>query len=171
LIEIARRVPDVEFVVCGGASEHRSPSGYSEAIIHGFRQVPNIRYLGHVAPAQAIAVIANASALLSTSDGEGFPSVFLEAWANGTPVVSLMIDPDGAIVRHQLGYVSGTTANAASHLASLIGSADLRQAIADRCREYVVSAHSSAAAAAAVERALSCTRAPVLQPSGNFGQP
>jgi glycosyltransferase involved in cell wall biosynthesis len=170
LLEIARRLPHVDFVVCGGGSDHRTPPGYSDRIVDEFRRVPNIRYLGHIAPAAAIDVIANASILLSTSDGEGFPSVFLEAWANGTPVVSLTIDPDGAIATHRLGLVSGNVAAATPHLAALVRSSDRRQLIADRCREYVARVHSAAAAAAAVERALSDSAAPMLQPFSNVGE-
>ena len=78
-----------------------SPAGYSQSMAERLRQVPNVRYLGHVSPARAIEVIAGASLLLSTSEGEGFPSVFLEAWASGTPVVSLKIDPDDAIANSE----------------------------------------------------------------------
>ena len=104
LIEIARRLPSVDFVVCGAPSSHRSPPGYGERIIDDFKAIPNLRYLGHVPPDRAIEIIGDAALLLSTSDGEGFPSVFLEAWANGTPVVSLSIDPDRLIARKRLGY-------------------------------------------------------------------
>ena len=107
LIEIAEQSPGVEFVVCGGPSGHRSPPEYSETIIQRLQKVPNIRYLGHVAPARAIEVIGSAALLLSTSDAEGFPSVFVEAWAHGTPVVTLKIDPDQVIAQNGLGAVSG----------------------------------------------------------------
>ena len=165
LIEIARRAPSVEFVVCGGASDHRSPPGYSENIITRFAQVPNIRYLGHVAPARAIEVTANASLLLSTSEGEGFPSVFLEAWANGTPVVSLQIDPDRLIAGRGLGIMSNGVEGAAEDITSLVGSVEKRQEMALRSRDYVRQSHSGSAAVAVVERALNGGPEPVLQPT------
>jgi glycosyltransferase involved in cell wall biosynthesis len=155
LIDIAERSPGVEFVVCGGPSSgHRSPPGYSEAIIERFGRVANIRYMGHVAPDQAIKVISGASLLLSTSDAEGFPSVFVEAWASGTPVVTLRIDPDGVIARQRLGAACHGVAAAADTIGHLITSVGERQEMAARCREHVIRRHSADSAVAVVQEAL-----------------
>jgi glycosyltransferase involved in cell wall biosynthesis len=154
LIDIAQQSPGVEFVVCGGASGHRSPPGYSEAIIRRFGSVPNIRYMGHVAPDQAIKIISDASLLLSTSDAEGFPSVFVEAWASGTPVVTLRIDPDGVIAGQRLGAACHGVAAAADTIGRLITSVDERQEMAARCREHVIRRHSAVSAVAVVQEAL-----------------
>ena len=105
LIEVARRLPHVRFVVCGGPTPFLSPPGYGEQMVSALQAQSNIEYLGKVAPAKSIEIIANASLLLSTSDEEGFPSTFLEAWASGTPVISLKLDPDALIQKHQLGAV------------------------------------------------------------------
>jgi glycosyltransferase involved in cell wall biosynthesis len=169
LIEIARRLPSVDFVVCGAPSSHRSPPGYGERIVDDFKTLPNIRYLGQVPPDRAIEIIGAAALLLSTSDGEGFPSVFLEAWANGTPVVSLSIDPDRLIARKKLGVVSGEPEAAAEDIAALMESPAARQAMAERGREYVGQFHTGAAAVAVVERALTTDHAPVLQAFQSVG--
>jgi glycosyltransferase involved in cell wall biosynthesis len=154
LIEIARRLPSIEFVVCGGVSAHRSPPGYGDMMRKTLETVPNIRYLGHVAPDRAIDVIARSALLLSTSEREGFPSVFLEAWAHGTPVVSLGVDPDGCIATRRLGVVSNGVGAAADDITALVASADRRQEAALRCRAHVAAAHSADAAVAIVKRAL-----------------
>jgi glycosyltransferase involved in cell wall biosynthesis len=154
LIDIAEQSPGVEFVVCGGPSAHRSPPGYSEAMIERFGRVPNIRYMGHVAPDQAIKIISGASLLLSTSDAEGFPSVFVEAWASGTPVVTLRIDPDGVIAGLRLGAACPGVAPAVETIGRLMRSVDERQEMAERCREHVIRRHSAASAVAVVQAAL-----------------
>jgi glycosyltransferase involved in cell wall biosynthesis len=171
LIEVARRCPSTRFVVCGGTSDHRSPSGYSQSMAERLRQVPNVSYLGHVPPARAIEVIAGASLLLSTSEGEGFPSVFLEAWASGTPVVSLKIDPDGAIADKGLGVISAGTEGAAGDIGTLMASSEKRQQMALRTRRYVSTFHSEAAAVASVERALSGGVPSALQTSPDLARP
>jgi len=50
LIEIARKSPDLRYVVCGGVSTHRTPPGYGEQMAAELRALPNVEYLGHVAP-------------------------------------------------------------------------------------------------------------------------
>lgn len=169
LLEVARGVPSVRFVVCGGASSHRSPSGYSEAIINRFRELPNIHYLGHIPPAHAIDIIGNASLLLSTSEREGFPSVFVEAWASGTPVVSLTVDPDLVIGGRGLGRRPGSVEQAAEDILDLVGSSQKRQEIALRCRDHVTQCHSAAVAVKVVERALNGRPAPSQPPLHSLG--
>ena len=142
LIEIARKIPSVQFVVCGGLTSHRSSMEYGQKIVDGLRALPNVEFLGKVDPKKAQQVIAEAAVFLSTSDEEGFPNTFLEAWGSGTPVVSLKIDPDGIIHQKGLGRVSGTIEQASRDIDALIADPKLRNDIASRAKEYVAQRHS-----------------------------
>jgi glycosyltransferase involved in cell wall biosynthesis len=142
LIEIARRLPEIRFVVCGGVTRHRSPAGYSEQMVSAIQSVPNIEYLGHVEPEKSLQIIRNAAVFLSTSDSEGFPSTFLEAWASGTPVVSVTVDPDQLLKNKGLGLVSGSVQQAVADISNLIDRSDLREEIGLRARDYVTSRHA-----------------------------
>jgi glycosyltransferase involved in cell wall biosynthesis len=154
LIEIARRLPGVRFIVCGGPSTYMTPAGYSEQAIEEFTSIPNIEYRGQVSPAEAVRITGESSILLSTSQEEGFPQTFLEAWAYGTPVVTLGIDPDSVITRHGLGEVCADVDSASAAVARLVGSAELRETLARNARQYVMRAHSPSAAVSALELAL-----------------
>jgi glycosyltransferase involved in cell wall biosynthesis len=98
--------------------------------------------------------MADAAMLLSTSDEEGFPNTFIQAWSVGTPVVSLKIDPDHIIERVGLGMVSGSLERAITDINALIDAPQLREEIAVRAQQYIAEAHSEAAVTAVFEQAL-----------------
>ncbi len=153
LIEIARKTPDLRFVVCGGATSFTAASGYGEEMIRSLKALPNVQYRGQVAPAEALQVISEAAVFLSTSDEEGFPNTFLQAWSAGTPVVSLRIDPDQIIERYALGMVSSMIERAIADIRNLTGSPEAREAVASRARQYVGRNHSPSTVVKIVESA------------------
>jgi len=152
LIEVARKTPSLYFIVCGGPTTFMSPPGYSERIIEALRTLPNIEYRGQVAPKEARQVIANAAVLLSTSDEEGFPNTFLQAWSSGTPVVSLSVDPNDVIKQEGLGAVSESIESVEADLGTLMASWQQRDEIAARARRYVTTTHSEAGVVPAFEQ-------------------
>jgi glycosyltransferase involved in cell wall biosynthesis len=154
LIEIARKLPAIRFVVCGGPSTLMSAPDYSGRIIDELGKTANIEYLGQVPPDKAQKLITEAALLLSTSDTEGFPNTFVQAWSSGTPVISLKIDPDHNIQRLGLGVVSGSAERAAADITALIDSAEQREAIARRARSFILENHSAATVVGLFERAL-----------------
>jgi glycosyltransferase involved in cell wall biosynthesis len=153
LVEIARKMPNTRFVVCGGSSR-KAPVEYTEWIIRELRSLPNIEYLGHVPPERTLQIIADAAMLVSTSDGEGFPSVFLEAWAFGTPVISLKIDPDGVIQEKKLGRVSGSVDKAIEDIQGLMDTPGVREEMAIPARQHVAENHNESATINAFEHGI-----------------
>jgi len=154
LIEIARAAPDISFVVCGGITHHRSPPEYGDQIVKALSALPNVNYRGRVSPREAAQVIADSAMVLSTSDEEGFPNVFIQAWGTGTPVVSLKLDPDSIIDRIGLGAVSGSMEKAIKDMRLLLNSPLERERIGSRARRYIAEAHSESAVVSAFERAI-----------------
>jgi glycosyltransferase involved in cell wall biosynthesis len=154
LIEIAKRSPQIKYIVCGGATSHRSPSGYSQNIIDRFHAMSNIEFRNQVPPDEAERVIAEAAVLLCTSDREGFPNTFLQAWSHGSPVVTMQVDPDSIIRRLELGAVTGTVEATIQELHRLLfNSAEERQSIAIRAINYVVKNHRPEVIAQAFDKA------------------
>jgi glycosyltransferase involved in cell wall biosynthesis len=141
LIEIAKRSPDIRYIVCGGATLHRSATGYSQKLIDQLRALTNIDYRGQVPPQYAEQIIAGAAVLLCTSVQEGFPNTFLQAWSSGTPVVTMQVDPHSIIKELDLGAVTGSVGPTIQELRRLIQSPEERQKIGARCRRYIFRDH------------------------------
>jgi glycosyltransferase involved in cell wall biosynthesis len=154
LIDLARQARALHFRVCGDPNSSTAPAGYGAGIVKAMRAEPNIDYLGVLPQQAAHDMIAEASILLSTSDSEGFPNTFLQAWSAGTPVVSLKVDPAGTIERLALGRVSGRLDAALGDLHSLLASAQLCDDIGARAQLYVAGTHSDEAVTAAFRRAI-----------------
>jgi glycosyltransferase involved in cell wall biosynthesis len=81
--------------------------------------------------------------LLSTSKLEGFPNVFLESWWFKRPVLSLDVDPDGVIAKHQLGKVVFDIESLAKELENLCANKKLRETFGENGYRYVKENHSS----------------------------
>src|SRR5690349_4984559 len=154
LVEIARKTPQTRFVVCGGTTTAGTPEGFGERIIDELRILQNVEYRGQVPPEVAMQVIAEASLFLSTSEEEGFPNTFTQAWSVGTPIISLRLDPDNLIERIGLGRVAGSIDTAVADIDLLMRSPDLREAIACRARRFIVENYSAAKVVKLFESAL-----------------
>jgi len=145
LIQMAKSLPDVQFIVCGGPTNYQTSTGYRDAVVEALTYLPNVDYRGRVSPQEAMDVIADAALLLCTSDEEGFPNTFTQAWSSGTPVVSLKIDPDNIIKNEGLGIVSGTVDTAVADVKALLAATNRREEIALRARKYINEKHNEAA--------------------------
>jgi len=78
----------------------------------------------------------------------------LQAWAAGTPVVSIRIDPDRVIEQLGLGAVCGTMEKAIAEMRTLMCTPSGREEIAVRAREYVAAHHAESSVMAAFESAV-----------------
>jgi len=105
LLELARRMPGVRFDMVGGPTFGHGPCfKRAERAAAG---LPNVHFHGFMPYEQTAALYARARLLVSTSEIEGFPNTYLQAWASGTPVVAFF-DPDETIARNRLGHVVRT---------------------------------------------------------------
>ena len=96
----------------------------------------NVTFHGPLPYGEANELYGRAKLLLNTSDVEGFPNSYLQAWVRGVPVVTF-IDPDRVIEREGLGDVARSPAELGGLIASLLGDRAARKAAADRCRRFM----------------------------------
>ncbi|MBN1181899.1 MAG: glycosyltransferase family 4 protein [Bacteroidales bacterium] len=99
--DLVRSAQEHTFKVIG-PPRHEAGQLYYEK----FKMLPNVTMLGELNHRDTLKQIANSIALISTSPMEGFPNIFLEAWACGVPVLSLYVDPGGVIETEKLGVVA-----------------------------------------------------------------
>lgn len=98
LSRIINALPKKRFLILGKA---RDKNGVR--FIKKIQELDNVTYHGNVNQEKVIEFISNSRFLITTSTGEGFPNVFLEAWSTGTPVLSLNINPSNVVNEFQLG--------------------------------------------------------------------
>lgn len=104
LIEIAKRLPEIDFDVLGSKNKL---GAYDTNLIEQAEGIDNIFLRGRIPHEQMGSFYDNSDLLLCTSIYEGFPNTFLEAWSVATPVVTT-VDPDNVVERHQLGAKAET---------------------------------------------------------------
>jgi len=106
-------------------------------------EAPNIEYLGFVPENEMEKIYTDASVLVNFSELEGFPNVFLHAWAHRTPVVSLSINPDSIIDKYRMGFCSGSIEQMIKDVRSLFQNDQLRIEMGNNGHEYVKREHDA----------------------------
>jgi glycosyltransferase involved in cell wall biosynthesis len=117
------------------------------------RSLPNVAWRGFLPHEQLQEVYRRTAILLCTSESEGFPNVFLEAWGHGVPTLST-VDPDGLIAAHALGEVAPTYEGLRRALARVDADRPEWRERGRRAAVYVRANHAPAASAAALEGVL-----------------
>ncbi|HEY5320949.1 MAG TPA: glycosyltransferase family 4 protein [Galbitalea sp.] len=104
-VDLARCVPEARFWMI--ATDRDVGRELGAAVRSAAADVPNLELLSPRPRHELPVLYRRAVAVVNTSKMEGFPNTFLEAWSNGTPALSLRVDPDGVIEANDLGAVAG----------------------------------------------------------------
>ena len=131
VLELAEKLSELRIVMIGGACHGHED--LFEEIRQRAERVGNLEFKGHVPYQEVNAYYARSRIFVNTSDSEGFPNSFLQAWVRGTPVFSFF-DPDGVIKRGRLG----DSPDGVDQMAEMV-----RDLIRDSGRLAEISAHVS----------------------------
>jgi len=123
--ELARRCQDLdcEFVMAGELQDEQSKAPLEAAQ----RDLKNFRYAGFIPSDIVGKLYERAHVFVSTSQSEGFPNTFIQAWQRGVPVLSLDIDPDGLLTRERMGVLAHDMNEMEVQLRRLLSDANLRK--------------------------------------------
>ena len=141
-IQMAAALPEYAFLLVG-------PTIKGDAITllrrhqDAIDRTPNLTYHPGVPFDESYPLFAHALALVNTSLSEGYPNTFVQAMQMGTPIASLNFDPDGVIVRHDLGVAptDDDLDGFCIQLRRLLEDPQRRQGCGQRARQYFEDHH------------------------------
>lgn len=111
-LDLTSNLEDFEFIMVGGTTHKKA---FSEEIINRATSIRNLTYMGHIPVHEVEALISQVDGLINTSENEGFPNTFLQAWSLGKPVFSF-VDPDDLIAKNGLGAIAESVSDMASKI-------------------------------------------------------
>jgi glycosyltransferase involved in cell wall biosynthesis len=140
-LELAASWPERRFIMIGGAVEGLcADHGYAQAIEARARQIRNLEFVGFVPYAKVGNFFDGAAVLVNTSDAEGFPNTFLQAWIRGIPSLSFVAPMTNDESTGTIACRSLTEMN--ELLAELLRARELWHDKSSRVREYFGRFHS-----------------------------
>ncbi len=143
LFDVAERCPDIAFDIIGDGNrvgDGRRDSPYVQQIKRRAADLVNVSLHGYVPHADVAKWYEGAGVLVCTSEAEGFPNTFLEAWSRGVPVVST-VDPDDLIVKHGLGVVAEDAGGLGQGVRQLLQAGEAPRELSDHVRRYFLHHH------------------------------
>lgn len=155
-LELAEELPDARFWMVG-VETSETPKELSEEVRRRAARLGNVELLDPRPRSELLTLIERSIAVVLTSEYEGMPNVFMEAWMRGVPVATLSFDPDGRVGDKGIGVAAegdwGAFVRGVRGLAEQRGS---RAEMGRRGREYAIETHAPTAVArlwaSAVER-------------------
>jgi glycosyltransferase involved in cell wall biosynthesis len=134
VLELASALPEAKIHMVGG-SLPEAEDLFLE-IERSAKARSNVSFHGRLPYREASELYGRSRLLVNTSDVEGFPNSYLQAWIRGVPVVTL-IDPDRVIEREGLGAVAGTPAEIPDAVRKLLADPVAWNAASNRCRAFI----------------------------------
>jgi glycosyltransferase involved in cell wall biosynthesis len=133
-IELARRLSPLTASLVGGA-QPREHALFQELRVRA-ADLGNLTLHGRLPYRATNQVFDRARLFVNTSEVEGFPNTFLQAWVRGIPVISFF-DPDDVIRTNGLGYAVASLDEMASAARRLATDPQAWLETSARCRAYM----------------------------------
>ena len=136
LLDLAEACPDLDFDLVGPIGD----SEYARDICRRAENINNVSVHGPIERERVPEFYKKASILCCTSDFEGFPNTFLEAWSYGLPIVSTF-EPDNLITENGLGIVGKDVSDLSAGIHKLLDSQQQWRETSRSARKYYLENH------------------------------
>lgn len=133
-LELARQLPEIEFVMVAQPSNDGTHHAEVQA---ASSSISNLEFVDTVAPDKIHRYYNRATLLVNTSDYEGFPNTYLEAWRYETPVVSLYHELDDVFATEEIGIRSGSMDVLVTDVRRIHSEVQRRREMGRNGREYL----------------------------------
>jgi glycosyltransferase involved in cell wall biosynthesis len=147
LAEAFKHRTDLSFVMAGRSDN----SDESRQAIDNLERLPNGRYLGELQLDEVNKLLESSHLLINTSEYEGFPNIFIQAWLRGVPTLSINVDPDDLMLTHSIGKMSGCFDGLIDDVKEFSTNSELRISSGKRARDFSSKNFSMRNAARVVE--------------------
>jgi len=132
-LKLAKALPDIQFKMVGGPSA--GEKAYYERIETEAKRISNLQFLGFVPYCDVEQHFDNACLFVNTSESEGFPNTFPQAWARRIPTISF-VDSGARLREEPVGIVVSNFSNMLSEISSLIADRAKLNWYGDFCFEF-----------------------------------
>lgn len=111
-------------------------------LLKKINETPNLIYHGEMELDEVNELLCRSHILVNTSEREGFPNTFLQAWIRKVPVVSLLVDPDNIIEYNNLGFCSGNFEQLKNDVLFFAENPTQTREVGENARKYCLKNHS-----------------------------
>lgn len=119
---------DVKFIMIGKSGNTK----WDKILLNRISCVRNIEYLGKLPIDEVNRILSISHIFVNTSEYEGFPNTYIQAWMRKVPVVALKVDPDGYIKKYKIGFLSNSFEQMIIDVNSLIENDELRNEMGNK---------------------------------------
>lgn len=138
MLDVAAATPEIRFEIAGTPD---SNDDYSRGLLARVETLPNVAFKGVIGRHHMTAFYRGATALLCTSEYEGFPNTFLESWSTGVPVIST-VEPDSLLSEGGLGLIGRNASELSAAIRQLVANPKQWTDMSVRCQRYYEERHT-----------------------------
>lgn len=143
-LEMARCLPHLRFRMIGGPMGSSPETlAFYENLRREASLIPNLEFMGFVPYAEVDSYFDRARVFVNTSEHEGFPNTFLQAWAREIPAMAFF-DTGSRIDGEPVYPIIANMEEAVECLGRLMAEPDFYLATALRCASFFQNNHSPA---------------------------